>query len=122
MSLNDSLLSVQRESAKCSRNGRWGPRQTVAHVLLDCPKYAQLRHDFLWQGESTRDLKEILSEPALAKRAALLWLAPVYRPFLGGFFGGVFWGGFVFSFVTIFIQHEYENLPIMLLKKKKNLL
>ncbi len=72
VSLNDFLFSLQRlESAKCSCSIWGGLQHAVAHALLGCPKYTQLRRDFLWQGENNQDFKEILTEPALAKQAAV---------------------------------------------------
>ena len=53
-------------TARCSCGE--GP-QTVQHVLLACPLYANLREVMFKDGRQD-DLKRILGEPALAKKAA----------------------------------------------------
>lgn len=42
----------------------------MAHILLECTRFTQLRRDILWEETGTRNISEILGTPNLAKRAA----------------------------------------------------
>jgi len=81
--LRDYLFSIGRvESRECPCG--WG-RQTVKHILIECPIHQRIRLDTIWKGSRVQDLKQILSTPKLAKEAArfVIWAR------LLGQFGGV---------------------------------
>ena len=65
---NRNVPDVTGPSCECGTGN-----QTVRHVLLACPKFADLRKE-IWEGDGGRrprmDLKEILNTPQLAKKAA----------------------------------------------------
>jgi len=71
--LRDYLHSIKRaDSGECLCG--WG-RQTIKHVLTECPIYQRTRLNTIWKESRVQDLKQILSTPKLAKEAArfVIW-------------------------------------------------
>ncbi len=66
--LRDYLFSIKRAgSGECPCG--WG-RQTVKHVILECPIHQRIRSMTIWRKSRVQDLNQILSTPVLAKGSA----------------------------------------------------
>lgn len=66
--LKDYLFSIRRASSGECPCG-WG-RQTVKHVLIECPIYQRIRSTTIWKKSRIQDLGQLLSAPALARASA----------------------------------------------------